>query len=49
MSGSEYTRVLNMPGFEIYKSSEYARSPNILEFWICQDSEYPRVLNMPGF
>ena len=49
MSGSEYTRVRNMPGCCLYYSSEDARFLNIREFRICHDSEYTRVLNMPGF
>ena len=37
ISGSEFARVLDIPGFWIY-----------LWFWICQNSKYTRVSNMPG-
>ena len=38
LRGSEYTRVLNMPGFWMYQGHEYASG-----------SEYTRSLNKPGF
>ena len=34
---SEYTRILNIPGFRICQDSEYASG-----------SEYARILNIPG-
>ena len=53
--GSKYASLLNIPGFWIYKRSEYTRvlnMPQVLNipgFSICLGSEYARVLNIPVF
>ena len=56
-SDFQYANVLNIPGFCIYQSSEYARVLNILPvlhisgFWIYHGSMpgLHRVLNMPEY